>query len=86
LYAPGLRTVEEIRVVCAAVAKPVNVLAVPGLTVAEVVEAGAQRISVGGGLTWVAAKALADAAMSLRDEGDFDVLSARVPLADWFRG
>jgi 2-methylisocitrate lyase-like PEP mutase family enzyme len=86
LYAPGLRTVEEIRVVCAAVAKPVNVLAVPGLTVAEVVEAGAQRISVGGALTWVAAKALADAAMSLQDEGDFDVLSARVPLADWFRG
>ena len=86
LYAPGLRTIEEIRVVCAAVAKPVNVLAVPGLMLAEVAAAGAQRVSVGGGLTWVAAKALADAATSLRDEGDFDVLSARVPLADWFRG
>jgi 2-methylisocitrate lyase-like PEP mutase family enzyme len=86
LYAPGLATVEEIRVVCEALAKPVNVLAVPGLTVAEVVEAGAQRISVGGALTWVAAKALADAAVALRDEGDFGVLSARVPLADWFRG
>jgi 2-methylisocitrate lyase-like PEP mutase family enzyme len=86
LYAPGLTTVEEIRVVCEALAKPVNVLAVPELTVAEVVEAGAQRISVGGALTWVAAKALADAAASLRDDGDFGVLSARVPLADWFRG
>jgi 2-methylisocitrate lyase-like PEP mutase family enzyme len=86
LYAPGLTTLEEIRVVCAALAKPVNVLAVPELTVAEVVEAGAQRISVGGGLTWVAARALADAAASLRDEGHFAVLSARVPLADWFRG
>ena len=86
LYAPGLATVEEIRVVCEALAKPVNVLAVPGLTVAEVVEAGAQRISVGGALTWVAAKALADAAASLRDEGDFGVLSVRVPFADWFRG
>jgi 2-methylisocitrate lyase-like PEP mutase family enzyme len=85
LYAPGLRTVEEIRVVCEALAKPVNVLAVPGLTVAEVTEAGAQRVSVGGALTWVAARALADAAASLRDEGDFGVLSARVPLADWFR-
>jgi 2-methylisocitrate lyase-like PEP mutase family enzyme len=84
LYAPGLRTVEEIRVVCESLVKPVNVLAVPGLTVAEVVEAGAQRISVGGALTWVAAKALADAAASLRD-GDFGVLSARVPFADWFR-
>ena len=39
-----------------------------------------------GALTWVAAKALADAAASLRDDGDFGVLSARVPLADWFRG
>jgi 2-methylisocitrate lyase-like PEP mutase family enzyme len=86
LYAPGLASVEEIRVVCEALVKPVNVLAVPGLTVAEVIEAGAQRVSVGGALTWVAARALADAAMALRDEGDFGVLSARVPLADWFRG
>ena len=29
LFAPGLRTVEEIRAVCAAVSEPVNVLAVP---------------------------------------------------------
>jgi 2-methylisocitrate lyase-like PEP mutase family enzyme len=86
LYAPGLATVEEIRVVCDALTKPVNVLAVPGLTVADVVDAGAQRISVGGALAWVAARAVADAAMSLRDEGDFGVLSARVPLADWFPG
>ena len=34
LYAPGLRTVEEIRAVCQAVSKPVNVLAVPGLSLA----------------------------------------------------
>jgi 2-methylisocitrate lyase-like PEP mutase family enzyme len=83
LYAPGLRTVEEIRTVCEAVGKPVNVLARQGLTFAEVREAGAQRVSVGGALTWVAVKALADAAGSLRDEGNFDVLSARVPLDDW---
>jgi 2-methylisocitrate lyase-like PEP mutase family enzyme len=86
LYAPGLRTVEEVRAVCEAVGKPVNVLALPGLTFAELAEAGAQRVSVGGALTWVAVKALADAARSLRDEGDFDVLSARVPLDDWFGG
>jgi 2-methylisocitrate lyase-like PEP mutase family enzyme len=84
LYAPGLRTVEEIRAVCGSVAKPVNVLASPGLTFAQVTEAGAKRVSVGGALTWVAAKAVADAAESLRDEGDFDVLSPRVPLGDWF--
>jgi 2-methylisocitrate lyase-like PEP mutase family enzyme len=83
LYAPGLRTVDEIRAVCEAVGKPVNVLAWPGLTFDQVAEAGAQRVSVGGALTWVAVKAFADAAESLRDTGDFDVLSSRVPVDDW---
>jgi 2-methylisocitrate lyase-like PEP mutase family enzyme len=83
LYAPGLRTVEEIRTVCAAVSRPVNVLAVPTLSLAEIVEAGAQRVSVGGALTWVAAKAFADAAVAIRDEGDFSALAARVPLDEW---
>src|SRR4029453_4868751 len=49
LYAPGLATLEEVRAICDAVSKPVNVLAVPGLFVAELVEEGAQRISVAGG-------------------------------------
>ena len=40
LYAPGLRTAEEIRAVCEAVEKPVNVLALPGLSLAEVVRRG----------------------------------------------
>jgi len=84
LYAPGLRTGEEIRVVCDAVTKPVNVLALPGLSLAEIVAAGAQRVSVGGGLTWVAVKALADAAGAIHADGDFSALSARLPLGDWF--
>jgi len=84
LYAPGLRTVDEIRAVCEAVTKPVNVLALPGLSVPEIAGAGAQRVSVGGGLTWVAVKALADAAAAIRDTGDLSVLDARVPLREWF--
>ena len=32
LYAPGLRTADDIRAVCEAVSKPVNVLALPSLT------------------------------------------------------
>jgi 2-methylisocitrate lyase-like PEP mutase family enzyme len=83
LYAPGLRTVGEIRQVCDAVSLPVNVLAVPNLTTHEIFEAGAQRISVGGALTWVAVRALADAAIAMRDEGDLSPLGARVPLGDW---
>jgi 2-methylisocitrate lyase-like PEP mutase family enzyme len=85
LYAPGLRTGEEIRAVCEAVSKPVNVLAVPGLPLDEVVAAGAQRVSVGGALTWVAVDAMADAARAIRDSGDFSALSVRLPLEEWFR-
>lgn len=84
LYAPGLRSQVEIRAVCEAVSKPVNVLAVSHLTVPEITAAGAQRISVGGALTWVAAKAAADAATAMRDSGDLSALAARLPLDSWF--
>jgi hypothetical protein len=52
---------------------------------AEVFAAGAQRISVGGQLTWVAASAAAEAAIAIRDDGDFDALKARLQGADWLR-
>ncbi len=84
LYAPGLASADEIRAVCDAVSKPVNVLAVPGTTFQEVAEAGAQRISVGGDFTWVAVRAMADAATTLKETGDFSVLDVSVSLRDWF--
>ena len=83
LYAPGLRTIDEIRAVCESVSRPVNVLAVPELSVGEIFDAGAQRVSVGGSLTWVAVKATADAAVAIRDDGDLSALAARVPLSEW---
>jgi len=83
LFAPGLRTGEEIRRVCAAVSKPVNVLALRGMSMTEIVDAGAQRISVGGGLTWIAVNAMAGAARSIL-AGDLSVLEASPPLKDWF--
>jgi 2-methylisocitrate lyase-like PEP mutase family enzyme len=86
LYAPGLRSAEEIRAVCQAVSKPVNVLALSGMSFTEIVGAGARRVSVGGGLTWVAVKAMADAATAIRDAGDFSTLAARLPLDDWLGG
>ena len=79
LYAPGLRSLDEVRAVCDAVGKPVNVLGHRGFaSVGELFEAGAQRVSVGGALTWVAAAALKEAAEALRD-GDLSVLAARAP-------
>jgi 2-methylisocitrate lyase-like PEP mutase family enzyme len=86
LYAPGLSSAEEIRAVCDAVSKPVNVLALPGLSIAEIVAAGAQRVSVGGSLTWVAYKAMADAAEAMRESGNLSALAARLPLDEWFAG
>lgn len=83
LYAPGLRTVDEIRAVCEAVAKPVNVLAVAGLSMTDIAAAGARRVSVGGSLTWVAVRAMADAAEAIRDRGDFSALAVRLPLGEW---
>jgi 2-methylisocitrate lyase-like PEP mutase family enzyme len=83
LYAPGLRTVAEIRAVCEAVTRPVNVLAFGDLSLAEIVDAGAQRVSVGGGLAWVAVRAFADAAGAIR-EGDLSSLGVGVPLGEWF--
>jgi len=85
LYAPGIRSDEQIRAVCDAVGKPVNVLAFPGMKADQVFAAGAQRISVGGQLTWVAAAAAAEAAIAARDTGDFDVLKAHMQGADWLR-
>jgi 2-methylisocitrate lyase-like PEP mutase family enzyme len=67
LYATGLRTAEEVGAVCPAVSKPVNVLALPGLSLGEIVAAGARRVSVSGGLAWVSVSAMAAAATPIRD-------------------
>jgi 2-methylisocitrate lyase-like PEP mutase family enzyme len=83
LYAPGLATTEEIRAVCEAVSKPVNVLARANLTFDEMAEAGAQRISVGGALTWVAVAGLVSAAERIRDNGDFSALAEGVKIGEW---
>ncbi len=84
VYAPGLRTLDEVRTVCEAASLPVNVLARPNFTMAELAEAGAQRVSVGGALTWTAVQAFASAAEAIRDRGDFSGLAAAPPLDEWF--
>jgi 2-methylisocitrate lyase-like PEP mutase family enzyme len=84
LYAPGLRAVDDVKAICEAASQPVNVLARPGLTMAQLVEAGAQRVSVGGALTWTAVQAFASAAEAIRDRGDFSGLGPSPPLDEWF--
>lgn len=73
LYAPGLKTLDQVRVVTAAVSKPVNVLApmVRGATVAQLAEAGATRLSVGGALALATIATLLRAGREMREQGGF---------------
>jgi 2-methylisocitrate lyase-like PEP mutase family enzyme len=75
LYAPGIRTREQIAAVVAAVApKPVNLLVgwASELTVRDIAELGVRRISVGGALARVAWAGLMSAARSIVEQGRFD--------------
>ena len=85
LYAPGLISAEEIKTVCDAVSKPVNVLAFArlGLTFAEIADAGAQRVSVGGGLAWAATDGLIEAAERIIDSGDFSGTATPGRVKEW---
>ncbi|HVF44384.1 MAG TPA: isocitrate lyase/phosphoenolpyruvate mutase family protein [Pyrinomonadaceae bacterium] len=83
LYAPGLTTLEEVRQVAGALDKPLNVLGplLGRVTVAELADAGAKRISLGGALARAAVTTLLRAGAELREHGSFgwasDLASAR---------
>ena len=75
LYAPGIKTREQIAAVVAGVApKPVNLLigSVTGLTMADVAALGVRRVSVGGALARAAWGAFSSAAKLISDQGSFD--------------
>jgi 2-methylisocitrate lyase-like PEP mutase family enzyme len=76
LYAPGLRTRDEVAAVVKAVAPlPVNVLASsPAFTVRELEDLGVRRISVGGALARVAFGAFMGAAEEIARQGTFRAL------------
>jgi len=72
LYAPGLRSLEDISRVVREVDRPVNVLALEGLPpVAELAQAGVSRISVGGAFAFAALGAVVSAATELREQGTY---------------
>ncbi|HEY6636604.1 MAG TPA: isocitrate lyase/phosphoenolpyruvate mutase family protein [Solirubrobacterales bacterium] len=85
LYAPALVTAEEIKSVADAVSKPINVLAFGrlGLSLGELAEAGAQRVSVGSGLTWSAVNGAIEAAERIIDDGDFSGLGTPGRVMEW---
>jgi 2-methylisocitrate lyase-like PEP mutase family enzyme len=79
LYAPGLTSIEDIRLVVREVDRPVNILAMPGVPpVAELAEAGVSRVSVGGAFAFAALGELVSAATELRDHGTYGFRTATV--------
>jgi 2-methylisocitrate lyase-like PEP mutase family enzyme len=83
LYAPRIPSADEIRTIRDLTSMPLNVLAGPGLSVAEIIESGGQRVSVGGRLAWVAINAMAAAAEELRDGGDLPSLADPARIIEW---
>ncbi len=75
LYAPGIKTREQIEAVVKAVApKPVNFLnsGAYGFTVSDLAAMGVRRISVGGSLARVAMHAFIKVATEIAKDGKFD--------------
>ncbi|MCT7376105.1 isocitrate lyase/PEP mutase family protein [Chelativorans salis] len=81
LYAPGLSDIKQVRTVCQAVGKPVNVLATAGFSVAALAEAGAKRISLGSKLTNLAFGAVERAAQEMLHKGTFTYAREIMPFA-----
>lgn len=85
LYAPGLPDLAAIRLVCASVDRPVNVvmgLSGPTWSVAELAEVGVRRISVGGSFARAALGALKRAALEVKERGTFTYAQDAMPAKE----
>jgi 2-methylisocitrate lyase-like PEP mutase family enzyme len=88
LFAPGLPTLDAVRTVCAAVAKPVNFMAgIPGksFSVPELEAAGVRRVSLAASLHRAAMAALREAAEEVLNRGRFTYID-RLAAAAATRG
>jgi len=85
LYAPGLRSRDDIAAVVKAVApKPVNVvmgLSGPRFSLDELAALGVKRVSLGSSLARAAYGAFLDAAREIRDAGTFTFAARAAPYA-----
>jgi 2-methylisocitrate lyase-like PEP mutase family enzyme len=85
LYAPGIRTREQIAKIVEAVApKPVNVLigGALGFTVKDLADLGVRRISIGGALARAAWGGFVRAARAIAEAGTFDALGDAMSFAE----
>ena len=82
LYAPGLRTLDQIRTVVSSVSKPVNVVmthADPSITKADLEALGVKRISIGGSGSRYALNAFMAAAREMAEHGSFTFVGENPP-------
>jgi 2-methylisocitrate lyase-like PEP mutase family enzyme len=80
LYAPGLRSADDIAAVVRAVDRPVNVLmGLPGvtLTLADLSALGVRRVSIGSALSSLAYRTAQRAAKEMHDRGVFTELTRK---------
>jgi 2-methylisocitrate lyase-like PEP mutase family enzyme len=80
LYAPGIGDVEMVRTICSSVSRPVNVMARPGFTIADLALAGVKRISLGPWLANFAYGMLETAAREIQQDGTFGFTQAAMPF------
>ena len=86
LYAPGLRSVDDVRTVVSSVDRPVNVLAIPGMfpfTLPDLEAAGVKRASLGPLLLNTAYSALAHAADEILNQRTFSYQSQPFAMQEW---
>jgi 2-methylisocitrate lyase-like PEP mutase family enzyme len=85
LYAPGLTRKEDIASLTSSVDRPVNVLmALPGvsLTMAELLDIGVKRVSVGSALCRVALTSFLNAAREMHQHGTFSFAEGSVSFRE----
>ena len=85
LYAPGLRNLAELREVVSGIKRPFNVVPGwldPAITAAQLAEAGARRISVGGALSRLALAAFVAGGRAMREQGSFAWMREMMPTAE----
>ena len=84
LYAPGLKTIDQVRQVTAEIDRPFNMVmgfADPSITLDQLGAAGVQRVSIGGGLSRIALNAMRAAAREMQ-AGSFTFLPDMIPVGD----
>jgi hypothetical protein len=85
LYSSGVRDLDTIRTVVAALRKPFNLVmgfADPTLTVDQLSAAGVKRISVGGAMSRFALAAFLQSAREMKDNGAFTFVTKMAPIKE----